>query len=270
MADPTTPNLNLVLPAVGADQDSWGGLTNNNWQLVDSLLGSTPPLPAAATGNVGSSKTWARADHVHPTTGGATDAPSNGTSYGRMNANWVPVMPLAGGTISGSLSCSGALGAQGSLVVYGQASLASLTVSGASQSASPGNITCVYITCSNGFKPGGGVWADSSDARIKTVLGDYDHGLNAVLALHPVRYRLNGNYGPHANVSPEAEFVGLVAQDAETAMPEMVRRTSAVVDDRFVDDLRILDASSLTYALVNAVKELATSVAALQARLDAV
>jgi hypothetical protein len=44
-----------------------------------------------------------------------------------------------------------------------------------------------------GYKPGGGAWVDSSDARIKTVQGDYTSGLAEVLTLHPVRYTFKGN-----------------------------------------------------------------------------
>lgn len=36
-----------------------------------------------------------------------TDAPADGTAYGREDANWVPVVPLAGGTMTGPLVLSG-------------------------------------------------------------------------------------------------------------------------------------------------------------------
>ncbi len=123
------------------------------------------------------------------------------------------------------------------------------------------------------WKPGGGVWASASDARIKTVLGDYASGLDAILALRPVRYTLKGNWRPHgdddparrAAVAPGTTFVGLVAQEAEAAMPEMVGRIDAVVDGAAVSDLRTLDMTALPLALVNAVKQLAARVAALEA-----
>ncbi len=40
----------------------------------------------------------------------------------------------------------------------------------------------------NASKPGGGTWAVFSDARLKHVFGGYARGLEAVLALQPVRY----------------------------------------------------------------------------------
>ena len=123
------------------------------------------------------------------------------------------------------------------------------------------------------WKPGGGVWASASDARIKTVLGDYASGLDAILALRPVRYTLKGNWRPHGDddparrsaMAPGTTFVGLVAQEAETAMPEMIGRIDAVVDGAAVSDLRTLDMTALPLALVNAVKQLAARVAALEA-----
>ena len=140
-------------------------------------------------------------------------------------------------------------------------------------------------------KPGGGLWADSSDARIKDVIDDYTTGLDAVCALQPVRYRFKGNdFLPNTEPFPtrdidgnevmlEAEslhkyaaesgkvFVGLVAQEAEAVMPELVEPMTSVIDGVEVSDARSLDATALIYALVNACKELADRVADLEARV---
>jgi hypothetical protein len=250
MADPTTPNLGLILPAIGADQDVWGGYTNTNWSTVDTAYGTL--VNKAGDMNA-----------AHNVTAGNDVTANHNISAGNNliagnNVQTQTMDTTSDVAVGGNLWVTRGLTVQGGMYCVGTATFG-------------GNIIGVNVAVSsNGFKPGGGVWADSSDVRIKTVLGDYDQGLDAVLALQPVRYRLIGNWEPHRGVARDAEFVGLVAQDAEAAMPEMVRKTSAIVGDRFVDDLRILDASSLTYALVNSVKELATRVAALQARLDAV
>lgn len=37
-ADATTPNVGFTLPTVGLDRDTWGGITNGNWTLADSLI----------------------------------------------------------------------------------------------------------------------------------------------------------------------------------------------------------------------------------------
>ena len=148
------------------------------------------------------------------------------------------------------------------------------------------------------YKVGGGAWLDSSDARIKTVVGDYEPGLAEVLALMPKRFTYKGNdtYGPpqhysdvegtdeevvakapkmapvvpyknsphHSAAAAGREFTGLIAQDVEGVIPTMVRKGKGYIDGVEVDDLRDLDPSELPYALVNAIKELNAKIEALQ------
>ncbi|TAI63878.1 tail fiber domain-containing protein [Bradyrhizobium sp. Leo170] len=139
----------------------------------------------------------------------------------------------------------------------------------------------LYHTGGAAYKPGGGTWTDSSDARIKTVRGHYEHGLDEILQLQPVWYTFKGNdtHEPpppgKAAQSPYAEsfhyamaeartkLVGLVAQDAERPMPEMVDQVEGYIDGKPVSDLRTLDTTPLIYALVNAVKTLSARVDAL-------
>src|SRR5215204_519248 len=125
------------------------------------------------------------------------------------------------------------------------------------------------------LKPGGGLWADTSDSRIKTVSADYTTGLDAIETLRPVKYIYKGNDtkrvgfpSDHAKVAAEGqEFIGLIAQEAEVAMPEMVTQTTAYVDGVQVTDLRVMDTAPLIYALINSCKELASRVEALEAQL---
>jgi Chaperone of endosialidase/Collagen triple helix repeat (20 copies) len=131
-----------------------------------------------------------------------------------------------------------------------------------------------------GFKPAGGPWADSSDARIKTVVSDYEHGLAEVLALTPKRYRYKGNDtndpttasklpyedSPHYSVAiAGTEYIGLIAQEVEGVMPEMVSLSNGYIDGKNkVNDLRTLDTGALIYALINSIKELHARVHALE------
>lgn len=62
----------------------------------------------------------------------------------------------------------------------------------------------------------------------------------------------------------ETEYIGLIAQDVEGVFPETVRQTEGYIDNEFVTDLRTMDTGPLTFALINAVKELATRVSALE------
>lgn len=126
----------------------------------------------------------------------------------------------------------------------------------------------------NGFKPGGGLWAATSDARIKDVRGDYKHGLAEVLKLQPVTFTYKGNDGlasddpsPHAvAAAAKTPFVGLVAQQVEAVLPEMVSQEPGFIDGVAVGDLRRVDSSALIYALVNAVKELSARIEILEGK----
>jgi hypothetical protein len=141
------------------------------------------------------------------------------------------------------------------------------------------------------YKPGSNTWYITSDARIKTVLGEYTAGLEQIKTLNPIRYKLKGNDTfdvpndpawrgegepppqtvPYSNslgrvVAVEGkEFVGLVAQDIEASMPELVSKRAGYIDGNAVNDLRVFGMDPLVYALINAVKELAARVESLEA-----
>ena len=123
-------------------------------------------------------------------------------------------------------------------------------------------------------KPGGGSWSAPSDERIKTVVGEYEPGLDEVLQLRPVTYVYRGNDtlaegqpSPHAHVAQSGkEFVGFVAQELEQVMPGMVSRREGFIDGERVTDIRDVDASSLMFALVNCVRQLKAEIETLKAR----
>lgn len=130
-----------------------------------------------------------------------------------------------------------------------------------------------FIIMGTATKPGGGSWNSPSDARIKTVVGDYAPGLNEVLQLRPVVYRYKGNDSSKLDEpSPQSEvaksgkqFVGFVAQELEQIIPEMVSQREAYIDGQKVQDLRNVDTSALVYALVNAVQALKLEIETLKA-----
>lgn len=114
-------------------------------------------------------------------------------------------------------------------------------------------------------KPSGGLWGTLLDERLVNDRGDYEMGLGEVLRLRPIRYTLKDRISikGHAFGSAE-EHVGLVAQEAEAVMPGMVSKIIASLNDTEMDDLRMLDASPLLYALVNALKEVDARLRALE------
>jgi hypothetical protein len=130
------------------------------------------------------------------------------------------------------------------------------------------------------FKPGGGPWAASSDARIKTVSGNYTKGVAVVKQLTPrvFRYKANDVTNPVGPSTPAGtpdprslyfnsqgkDFIGFIAQEVENILPELVTKMNGWIDAAPVSDLRSVDATALTYVLLNAVKELITRVETLE------
>jgi len=131
-----------------------------------------------------------------------------------------------------------------------------------------------------GYKPGGGLWGDNSDARIKNVLGEFGLGLDAIRQLRPVCYNFKGNDTTQAPASGETapyknsrhyqaakdgqQFIGLLAQDTEAVAPALVTRAAAYIDGSAVGDMRSINTDGLVYALINCVKELAARVEVLE------
>lgn len=147
----------------------------------------------------------------------------------------------------------------------GASAAMSLSKLGASLSLNATN-DFTFSGSSNAYKTSGGSWTAISDARIKTVDGEYEAGLEAVLALRPVVYRYKGNHEAlsHPYYPSYKQFVGLIAQEAEAVMPDLVTLHEGVIDGQEVTDLRALDPSNLVYALINAVKELKAEIQALR------
>jgi hypothetical protein len=159
------------------------------------------------------------------------------------------------------------------------------------------------IACQQGYKPGGGSWAASSDIRIKDVTGNYTAGLDELLQVTPRTFKYLGNdtptsdlykdptkpetspgdpkdagvilaapysTSPHYQVATEGkEFIGFIAQELEDVFPEMVTQKAAFIDGESVLDVRDIDTGPLIYALVNATKTLSAKLDDALARIEA-
>ena len=112
-------------------------------------------------------------------------------------------------------------------------------------------------------KVGGGSWSASSDCRLKNIGDDYTTGLAELTQLQPKKYTLNGK-GRLAATGEE--FVGVIAQEVVEAGVFSdclsTRLAKLEEDDEEETDIYMWDSSNLTYAMVNAFKEI-------KARLDA-
>lgn len=112
------------------------------------------------------------------------------------------------------------------------------------------NITCfsafLYANTDNTQRPTGGPWISPSDERLKENIVDYTKGLSAIQTLRPVNYVLKGKLGEDTK---HKVCTGLIAQEVlDTPLSTMVGTNP--------DGFYSLDANEVTWALVNAVKEL--------------
>jgi hypothetical protein len=119
----------------------------------------------------------------------------------------------------------------------------------------------LQLSTDSAAKPSTNTWTIASDERLKTVLGDYEKGLDEICALRPVRYEYNGLGGMQADGK---EHISIVAQEAREVFPECIGTFSGKLreDDEEETELLNYNGHAVTFALINAVREL-------KARLDA-
>jgi len=100
------------------------------------------------------------------------------------------------------------------------------------------------------YKTGGGTFSPTSDERLKDIRGSYNRGLTELLELDPIVF----NYKDRKSVP----YVGLSAQ--------AVQKTSfANIVHTKEDGYLAIDPSEITYAIVNALKEINNRLGVLEA-----
>ena len=95
-------------------------------------------------------------------------------------------------------------------------------------------------------KPDGGSWSNSSDERLKDIVGEYSPGLGAIALLRPVSFYYKAD-NPRGLPS-EKEYVGFIAQEVQQIFPEAVSEGP----DGYLD----FNMHPVNVAVVNAIKEL--------------
>ena len=116
----------------------------------------------------------------------------------------------------------------------------------------------LFRSTTDALKGVAGPWIGGSDARIKQDIVPYSTGLAAVLQLNPVEY----SFIPETGLDSTRRHIGVIGQEVQPIMPEMITTSSAAMGSLMIDDLLIYNPNALLYALVNAVKELAARVPA--------
>jgi hypothetical protein len=107
------------------------------------------------------------------------------------------------------------------------------------------------------------VGAQTSDERIKNILGPVEYGLDTLKQIEPVRYSLKSE--------PEIEKLGFIAQQVQPLVPQSVFDTGEHIEGEPEDAPTKLGMEyvALIPVLVNAIKELSAEVDALKAQLQA-
>jgi len=113
-------------------------------------------------------------------------------------------------------------------------------------------------------KPGGGSWSVFSDSRIKENVTPYTKGLADILLINTVTYEYNGLAG----TTKGAKYTGVIAQEMKEIFPETVSTYKAKLNEEDEEKTELYDfnSSDLTFALINAVKELKAEIEILKAK----
>jgi hypothetical protein len=102
---------------------------------------------------------------------------------------------------------------------------------------------------------GSGNISPTSDERLKQAIVPFNRGLDAILAINPIRYR----WTPESGMESHGTYAGFSAQNVQSAIPEAVGQMPGPEGYRTLMDRPILA------ALVNAIKELNDKIEALEA-----
>jgi hypothetical protein len=125
-----------------------------------------------------------------------------------------------------------------------------------------GNVGDLWIASATATKASGTTWANPSDPRLKEDVAPYAAGLAELLRLEPITY--------HLKAQPDGPLCyGFDASAVREVLPECVSTMKMKLDpadEEETDDVLTFDMHPILVALVNAVKELAARVAALEAR----
>jgi hypothetical protein len=112
--------------------------------------------------------------------------------------------------------------------------------------------------------PGAG-FLNTSDARTKEDIVEFEDGLEKLQQIKPVRFRYNGK----AHTVKDIGGIGIIAQELQKVFPEMIHKCKGELDEKGKEEeILLTDTSSLIYVAVNAIKELNQKVERLQTKLN--
>lgn len=115
----------------------------------------------------------------------------------------------------------------------------------------------MYILPDGSCKNTTGTWSAFSDVSLKQNVNDYTTGLSELVRLRPVTFEwLDRDFGPDQNW-------GLVAQEVEPVMPELVGESPANPDNPTM--VKTVDYGRIIFSVINALREVSERLSALEA-----
>lgn len=124
----------------------------------------------------------------------------------------------------------------------------------------------LQLATDSAAKPSTNTWTIASDSRIKTNVEPYDKGLAEIKQVNPITYDYNGKGGFAAGPGG----ISIIAQDLQPVFPECISTFSAKLNEEDEEETELYNYNghAITFALINAVKELAARVEALEGQLS--
>ena len=124
----------------------------------------------------------------------------------------------------------------------------------------------LQLSTNSAAKPSSNVWTVTSDSRVKENIRDYTTGLEAILKIEPKLYDYNGKAG----FEKTKNNIGIIAQDIQKVMPETVNAYNTKLNEDDAEDTELLnfDGHAVTFALINAVKDLKAEIEELKKQIN--
>ena len=121
----------------------------------------------------------------------------------------------------------------------------------------------LQLSTDSAAKPSTNTWTIASDSRIKTNIQPYTKGLAEIVQVAPITYDYNGKGGMTAGPGG----ISIIAQDLQPIFPECVGSYKGKLEETDEEEIDILNYNghAITFALINAIKELDAKVKALEA-----
>ena len=114
-------------------------------------------------------------------------------------------------------------------------------------------------------KPTSSAWCIVSDERLKCNIRPYQKGLNEIIQVNTKVFDYNGK----AEHPKDKDAVGIIAQEMINVFPETISSFKAKLNEEDEEETELLgyDSHAVTYALINAVKELNAKIETLENKI---